>query len=53
MILYLEHTAERLKTGDSHQKQLELAHLIGTMLAGQKLQYLKVKKQLKNVNSKL
>ena len=32
----------RLKTGDTHQKQLELAHLIGSLLSGKKLQYLKV-----------
>ena len=39
----LEYVAQKLKTGDIHQKQLELAHLISDLIANQKVEKLKVR----------
>ena len=38
----LDYVAQKLKTGDIHQKQLELAHLISDLIANQKVEKLKV-----------
>ena len=43
----LDYVAQKLKTGDIHQKQLELAHLISDLIANQKVEKLKVSEWLK------
>jgi hypothetical protein len=42
LISVIDHFGERLKTEDVYQKQLELALMIGSLLADKKLQYFKV-----------
>lgn len=41
LLATIDHYGERLKTEDVYQKQLELAHTIGKLLAQKKLQYFK------------
>lgn len=43
LIWLINHFGERLKTTDFQQDQLELAHVIGVLLANRKLAYFKVR----------